>query len=720
MSLMKLPHPFSQPPAPERVLFFVVHIAETYVESALWSVADNKLTILTQSGRHHWHNDGDCVTAIDKSLQELGKESESVTHTLFALRSEWVTSAGILPAKKPLFQKITTELSLEAIGFVVTSEAMIQYLTDTSSPQLSMFFMDFSQQQLTVSLVQNGQIRKTEKVGRSGESVSDIIEAFAQFEDKVFPAKFFLFSSFLSPEELSEVQQQLLAHSWTSAYPFLHQPIVEIYPSTQLLHVIVQSGGKAVAQARGLLKAHVSAPEPVVQHHVSPSTPAAKTEEFGFTPVAKADDDLAIANVKAVTAIPPLTTPLPKQPSMSSPEPAQHFQPPLQKKKQTHVPFIALGIFAGVIVLILLFIIIAGQRMRAQVVAMLNTQPLEKSVTLTIDPSVTHSDPTKLLLHADIIPLQLSNQKTIAASGTKTVGEKAKGKVTLYNLTGSAKTFAAGTTLAHGTLKYTLDQSVTIASASSTQDAQNNIIIKPSTSDAAATAVQIGTESNLDKDSDFVVENFDKKTFTARTDTGFSGGTSRDVQVVAAADRDTLLTSMKKSFIDQATQQFSSQSGDGRFIIPSGKIKVLKSSLSPDVGKEATSVTLNLQVEVDGLAYQLADMKPLAMQILSSDIPTGYQISQSDPHITPTVLNSASGSAQTKVQADIRSEAVPVIQPDDVRTIVAGKSVTTATAALQSRSDMKSVKVTMMPSFFALFFHTIPKKFDRIDVQLLQ
>src|SRR5258708_4837984 len=179
---MNLPGIFSHPEAPANdLLFFAVHISEKYVEAALWQVSDKQVHILGQSGQQVWSNEENCVAAVDRSIQELGKDAERVKKTLFALRSDWVDTKGILPTKKMLFQKITNELSLEAIGFVVTTEALVQYLTQTSSPQLSMFLIEFAEHYLFVSLVQHGQIVKTERVGRSGQSVSDITEAFAHF-----------------------------------------------------------------------------------------------------------------------------------------------------------------------------------------------------------------------------------------------------------------------------------------------------------------------------------------------------------------------------------------------------------------------------------------------------------------------------------------------------------------------------------------------------------
>jgi hypothetical protein len=188
---MQLPKLFQKPVVEKPTYFFAIHLSDLVVQSALWKVDQGMIEVVSRSSQKSWQDDESCITAIDQTLQELSKESENVKETLFALNPEWVTPEGILPAKKPLFQKITKELSLEAIGFVVTTEALLQHFTQTLSPQLSLFLIEFAETQIFVTQVKQGALQQTEKVGRSGDAIADLIEAFAHFTDKVFPSKFF-------------------------------------------------------------------------------------------------------------------------------------------------------------------------------------------------------------------------------------------------------------------------------------------------------------------------------------------------------------------------------------------------------------------------------------------------------------------------------------------------------------------------------------------------
>ena len=70
--------------------------------------------------------------------------------------------------------------------------------------------------------------------------------------------------------------------------------------------------------------------------------------------------------------------------------------------------------------------------------------------------------------------------------------------MTIFNKTGSSKTFAAGTVLLGGdNLAFNLDEETTVASRSATEDGEGVITITPGKADAKITASNIGSDSNL-------------------------------------------------------------------------------------------------------------------------------------------------------------------------------------------------------------------------------
>jgi hypothetical protein len=690
--------------------FFAIHLAESRVESALWEVVDGQLNVISQSELHDWSDEESCIAATDESLQELGPESEDVQQTLFALDHDWVDAKGIVAAHKHLFQRMTKELTLKPVGFVVTVEALTQYLGQTLTPHLQAVLIEVGKQFLTVSLVKQAQIVKTERVGRSGQIVSDLAEALAHFQTDTFPPKFFLFSAHLTGPELSEERQALLQHDWVKAYQFQHPPVIELYDPQLLLNAVIQSGGQAVVSAPGTHLKLESAPPETAVHQPVALTPS---------------EDLA--NVTPAELPLPTDTNQATQPAATLPAMAGKLQLPALKlsgkslalptafqhpKGKVLLPILA-GVLGGVVILLVVGFITLQRQATAVIGLQLATKTISKDVTLTLDPSVPASDPTRNLLKADLVNKEVSGTLNSTTTGTKIIGDKATGKITLYNRTSSPKTFNAGTTVGSGNLKFTLDSTVTVASASTGAEFET----KPGTQDVAVTAAQIGTESNIAKDTDLTVESYAKDTYVARTVQAFTGGSSRETQAVSKEDRDLLATTLKKKLIDQAVQELKTQTGAGKFTVPTGRVKVLAQTYSAEVGKETDTLNLTLKLQVETLAYQLADLKPLATSVLSSDVPSGFELTNQEPQILSSPNSPVStASAKTTLQTSLSAIAQPKVDLEAWKKELAGKSQTVAENILKSKTEIKSYQFALLPRLYAAIFHKVPKDLKKIEL----
>ncbi|CAN5272908.1 hypothetical protein BH10PAT2_BH10PAT2_0040 [soil metagenome] len=751
---MQLPHLFKKPAVSKPSFFFAIHLSDSVVQSALWKVDEGMIEVVSRSKQKTWQDDETCITAIDQSLQELSKEAETVKETLFALSPEWVTPEGILPNKKPLFQKITKELSLEAIGFVVTTEALLQHFTQTLSPQLSLFLIEVAASQLFITQVKQGTLLQTEKAGRSGDSVADLIEGFAHFKDKVFPSKFLLYSSVLSEKELEDIRQKLFGHDWPSEYPFLHPPVIDIFAPDHVLEIIIQTGGRAVAESKGLKL--ISLPD--VKN--APDTDSLLVPNPAETELA-AEAAAAVGGAGAVATIEEasddfaavaLNTPLPSEengtavdlPEKDSVEdnlrqvanqeiefgtvrkgahaPAEDELEELQEKKTATplktkhlIPFLIGGVVIGLLLLFGIGTVAAAQLQKATVGLVLNTKPVSKDVTLTLDPTATASDPNQLLMKADMVTKDVQGTKTAQSTGSKIIGDKAKGAVTLYNRTSSPKTFTAGTVINGATQKYTLDTDTTIASASSGSDPT---VINVGNSNATITAVAIGADSNISKNTDLTIDSFSKDSYLARTTSDISGGTSREILAVSADDQLKLKTSLLKDLTDQAAEEFKKDSSSGLYIVPTNQVKVLKSTYSADVGKEADNFSLSLQVEANGLSYQTSELKPLASQLLSTDLPANYTVKTDDIQVLSNPVLASTASAKVNLVTNISSVAVPNIDAAQLAQQIAGKSTTEAEHILKENPGVKSVTITKTPSILNIFSRGLPSQSDKIAITI--
>jgi len=287
------------------------------------------------------------------------------------------------------------------------------------------------------------------------------------------------------------------------------------------------------------------------------------------------------------------------------------------------------------------------------------------------------------------------------------VGEKAQGAVTLFNKTTSPKTFSAGTAVSNGKYQFTLDQEVTVASASVTSSGSSETKTYGK-AEAPVTAAAIGAESNLGKDTELKIASFDEGTYSASVLEGLTGGSSREVRVVAEADRQNLLATIKSDILKNVTEQLKSESSNGMYKIPTGGVTVKTATYDGKVGDEVDEISLELDGVVQAISYQTSNMEPLAQAILKSEIPSGYELTPQPPTILSSLVESASTAAQVKLQANVSSVAQPVVSLDSWKAEIAGLSLSAAESNLSSRPEVQSVMISMYPSLAQRLLRSLP------------
>lgn len=733
---------FSSKQTAQQELFFAIYFAEGLVRAALWEVADGQLTVLMISAPHAWGSEEEVIDATDRALQELGKESEQVKQTLFALEPTWVSQQGILVDKKQLFQKLTKELALEAVGFVVIPEAIVQDVIYRKGTAFQCFVVEILSERVSMTLLKNGKLGQQEMIGRSANVVDDIKEGFARFNDTPLPGVILLYSANLSSIELEEVRQRLLGVGLMEQFSFLQQPNIELIGGDQIIDTIVQTGGRAVAEAKELLvPGQVPVPTPVASTPMGDQTevPLADTPEFDEPELAPLPvdppplgSDVLPVDPQTLTAQPVpavVAAGVSRQPARAA-TPASVQPDPFEEVHVRHVDgtvlfgrlhlphhpvlFSVIGVVLGVAALALIFIFSSGRMMSAQVLAELKTSQLNKQLSLRLDPGALTSDPTAGVLKAEIITQTATGEKAAATTGKKLIGEKAKGKVTIFNRTSSTKSFPAGTVLAAGGKKFLLDQSVTVASASTGR----NFETKPGTLEAAVTAAAIGSDSNIAGDTELIIDAFAKDTYVARSNGAFAGGTSREIEAVSKKDQDELLAALRKELTDQAVEQLKAKVGEGKYVIPTNKTRVTSSKFSAEVGKETSSFTLSLTVEAEALSYSSSELQALAAQVLEPEVPQGYQIPQGAVNVNAETDTTATSSSQLNVKATFAATAKPNVNAGAWQQEILGKTEQEALELLRQKPEIAAVSIVRQPAFFAQFVKSLPKDPEQIDIQV--
>jgi len=318
---------------------------------------------------------------------------------------------------------------------------------------------------------------------------------------------------------------------------------------------------------------------------------------------------------------------------------------------------------------------------------------ISTSQAIIIDPSATTTDAQTNTIPGRTQEQSVSGGKTVAVTGKKSIGDPAKGTVTLYNKSADAPlTLSKGTIIVSGSLQFTLDNDVTIASASANESFTGSTITY-STATVPATAVAIGVQSNIPASSQFTIKNISSDVAIARNDAAFTGGNSRDVTVVTRDDYDAFVKNMSGDLVTQAQGQLTSSVGGTEKLID-GTIKttVTNQTFDKELGEEATQLQGKLTITVSGIAYSDSDIKALLTSLSQDKLATGYTFDYTKISITVSNI-------QIKKDGKITATAVmsavtfPTVDLSAIRKMITGKSVQQASDYVRTIPGIASMVV---------------------------
>ncbi len=711
---------------PASTIYITLLLSDSSLQASLWQVVKGDIQTLSKSSIHPYGDQEQVVVQADKALQELGKQSEEVNDVVFGLPHTWVDEKGVAPAKKPLLKKLTEDLSLKAVGFVEISEALSKHLT-AENPRLSILLVELSQHELYLSLINQGELISTKFVGRSGDTMADMTEALArlnahQEEEITFPSKMMIASFDLDEEELKDQQQTLLSHDWVNSHPFTHPPTVEFLDKEKIMESVIRQGGGSDSNS--------VVPAPKIKKESQPvvnETPVASSADSDNLAV-EVDPNKTQASSYGI----PMNLGVDKSKNKSEIESEDKVNLPHSEKFEQESPskmtmkfknwfkehrsFAIVGFFAGVLALVAITGVWLNTGVKAVVELSLVTQAISKETTITLDSKPGSTDVENLVLAANLEEKKVSGKKTKETTGVKVVGDKASGKVTIYNKTESEKTFEAGTKLSKGDLVFTINEEVKVSSAS-TKESGNTKTTEYGETEVEVTALEIGADHNLEKETEFQVGSFDPGTYAAQAVDAFTGGSSREVRVVSVGDQDQLIEDLRKKLLEEAQQDIEEGLEEGEYIAAANIEQVNLSVLDAEIGDEIGTVTLDLEVVVQAMIYKTEDLKPLAEKVLESDIPEGYTLANSEPQIMSAPDQEASESSEVSLVVNITSEAKPDLDLDDLKQALVGKEIQEAEQSLAAKEVIDSVKIKLVPGIAAQLYPRLPKDPAKIEIQ---
>lgn len=720
--------PFIKKPEQKKDFFLALILKPHGVASILFEEVNAKLVILASKEEKlkeelEFASEETLIDAIDKvisSVEESLPEKASVSKTIFAVPYPWVMEGKIKKEYLGRLKNVCQSLELTPIGFIVSVEAIAAQLQRKQGAPLSSVFVEYNHEKVFVYIVKADIIVEV-KHSSLDESVVKTTDTILKRIEKVdvLPPKIILFNS----ENAQQIQQAFLTHPWTQHLSFLHLPQVEVlekgFENEAIINgVATQMGFEVLASEKEALGIVDS------QGEETSATAVIPMSEFGF----HKEEDIALIDEQPIAEImekevtnstisheekeqeredsvgirKDISSPMPKEkkgraifgifaPILAVLKGSSIQSLPIQimrkvPKKGVLILPLLVGLIAGFIYLYYSFII------RATIIVFADKKIITNNSNITLSSRDKTSFNDKIL-RMNITTEEIDASDSITTTGKKDTGESAKGSVTLYSRIAQDKTFPEGTVIKSSNgLEYSFDASVKVASSSGDASAS------PTTVKVAVTAKKFGTEYNLPSGTKFNVSTFSSADIIAKNDSAFSGGTKKNIQVVAAKDLETLKSKVLASASDKAVTQVTEKLKEEATVIPNVlSTAFIDQSFDKKAGEEAKSVQFTAKISVKVGSYKKTDLTDFTKDAAKGKIPDSYSLVSGE---SKTEIKDIKITKNDNATASIYLEGVyvPKIDAGTIAITSKGKSIESAQKSIKSIIGVSDVTVKIQNS----------------------
>lgn len=728
-------------------LYWSLVIERGWVQAGIWYIGTSALEMLNISPPAAWQIEtelvGACDAALSSSVAKLPENYAEPNKTVFGVSAKWVKDGEISDEYLALIKQVCTDLSLVPVGFVVLPEAIAHLYKSEEGTPLSAVIVGLGSDTLEISVFKLGNLAGTTSVARSISLTEDVVEGLSRFEGAApLPSRIIVYDG--KGGELEDAKEELMKAAWDGEgkIKFLHTPKAEILTSDRKVLATSLAGANEIGDVTkvnspveiGNVNKEIEnssessdvLPEREEIENIKEPEEPVTAEELGYV----IDGD--VTNQKNT---PPVfvaqTPPVTLNTQNFNPEPQVninqehrkvgssvkslfhgfsskiHFHNPkvLNSGSKSKIYFIIAG----------LILIICGIGAylwfvpSATVTVFVSPKKFQEQVALSFNLDGKF-DESKAIIPGIAITSVASGEKTKSTTGTKLVGEKAKGSVQIVNGNGNPINLASGTILTSSAgLKFITDSSASVSG--------QLIPGSPGTATLSVTANDLGAQYNLAKGEVFKVGLFDKSQVAATSQVDFSGGSSQQIAAVSAADQQKLSTDLKNELSARVLSDLSSKiDSDQVFINDLASLSVTSETFDHKVGDVADTLKLSLKISGNGVAADKAKLVQYATDSLKSKIPQGYSLRSSQINFKFTYTGKQDGNLG--YNADIIANFLPLLTTEDLTKKISGKKTSAVVEYLSTIQGYSRAEIKLNPKLPGPF-QMLPYSYKNIKIDVV-
>ena len=666
--------------------YWALVIEPGWIQAGIWQIIAEKAEVISISPPAAWETDEELIgaadTALSAAIQTLPEDVSEPQKTVFGVPPSWVSEGQIKKEHLDAIRKICADLSLEPSGFVVLPEAIAHYYKSQEGSPLNAIILGVGSENLELAVFRLGNLSGNSVIARSVSVSDDVIEGLARFaSSEPLPSRILIYDG--KEGELEDVRQALLDTSWDEHEntKFLHTPKIEVIDPNKRVLATALAGASEIADVSqiGTVKQNLSEPEEEVS-----------AKDLGFV----IGEDVAEEKPQAFPQPTPAAPAEQEKPFFQKASPIGFLEkikltvagiPGAPSKRVWSVGLAALGL------LLVTGFIYWWFFPKAVVTVYVAPRRLEEEITLVVDTAASSPNFSERILPGEVIETEVSGDRTKSTTGTKVVGERAKGTVKIQNGLATTINLSVGTILvSSGDLRFSLDKAASVSAALSPSE--------PGVANVEVTAANIGAEYNLVKDESFKVGNYPRAEVDAVSLADLTGGSSRDISAVSEGDAATLEEDLTEELIEKAKSELAAMVAPDKFFIKDVIIaEATSKTFSNKVGDEASNLKLTLTLSTKGLVVSKQDIFDLAREELKDKVSDGFVL-RDEQLSAEFELTDESGS-EFELEGSFVANLLPEVKPDELAEKIKGKYPLLAESYLTSIPGFSRAEIKLKPRF---------------------
>lgn len=370
------------------------------------------------------------------------------------------------------------------------------------------------------------------------------------------------------------------------------------------------------------------------------------------------------------------------------------------------------------------FIYYGNTAPKAKVVITVGAQPYTRSITIKVK-SEGETSTESMVLKGSVLTASVQETAEAETTGTKIVGEKAEGEITLYNKTSSKIELEKGDTVKYTgkseDLSYTLKNDVEIPESTPQDPLDPASPLNPGEAKVKIVAKDIGDDYNLDDGKSFEIEDYEESELEGKNKDKISGGSSKEVKIVTQEDMDNLSNQLRGVSAQKTEKNIEGKLGvSQKLIAGSVKTSITSENFSAKIDDETDKISLTQNATGEALIYNENDLNKFIEDYFKNVIPEGHYMPEKDKKVSVNILGQSASSVLNSNEADIQvtlsSIIIPDIKEEDVKENLKGRTNEEAKQYIDNLKNVESYEFNISP--VVPFFSKVPKDTQRIEVTL--